>query len=329
MTEIIPSLKSLCRRMMRMEQKLFQIPFKTPINYWVEACNQNKEGINNFYEWWTQNKQWRGYDEDLHIYPYTHAIPAMLSMGCNNKCKFCPTAEMFKGEIVFGDPEIIIPKYENKIVHFMDENFFKNDLQIILPLLKKYKVTWLAMSTADETLKAFDLFGEKYIHQCGCKIIEVGLENVSLMMKCPDKGIPTTDIQIYYLNMSLLPGETKKTIKNNALWMKDKSLKNPIHFNNGMWYSPGQFYYPYGKDIKNGILLKSPKARTMPTFVPTSFLKERIFIKDLGRTNFYNQFTYNVKFYPTNSIYTVEEFIEGDPRKLAWLIVGIRCGGVE
>jgi len=213
---------------------------------------------------------WRHMDCDLHIYPYDHAQPALLSMGCFNRCSFCPTAKHFQGNVYFGDPEIILPYYGGATVHFMDEDFFRNDMAVVLPLLDKLGIIWTAMSTFDSFAEVLSKYGDGMLYHYGLRCVEIGLENVDLMMKVKH-DITTKMVEVYYLNMTCLPGETKQTIRNNREWMKDRSLKRPIHFNNGLWYAPGQFYYPYDTVRTDGIMLPSKYARTRPTYIPDTF----------------------------------------------------------
>lgn len=217
----------------------------------------------------------------------TQAVPAVLSMGCNNKCEFCPTSKIFKGKIFFGDPEKILPHYENMNVHFLDENFFHNDMDTILPLLKKYNIKWLAMAHYEDVMEAYNRYGEDYLYDCGLRIVEVGLENIALMRKVPGDGVPNKKVEIFYLNLTFLPNETKSSIQETAEWMQTHSLKNPIYHYNGMWYSPGQYYYPYGKPEPDGVLLNTELARVVPTYIPNSFLNEEVEIVDKDLVNKY------------------------------------------
>ena len=111
------------------------VPFKTPVDYFSEILDSDYNNVNHFRELLKQ-KKWIGYDCDLHIYPYVEAEPSLVSIGCPNQCPFCPTAQTHKGKIYFGNPEIILPYYANKNIHFIDENFFYNDMGMVLLLLK-------------------------------------------------------------------------------------------------------------------------------------------------------------------------------------------------
>jgi len=209
-----------------------RIPFKTPVDYFKKILRGKYENINRFKT--LLGNRWQEYDCDLHIYPWTKARPGMLSVGCPNQCPFCPTAHLHKGRIHFGDYERIIPQYVDECIHFMDENFFYNNMEVVLPLLKKYNIRWLAMSDYESIVRVLETFGEYYLYECGLRVIEVGLENIVLYKKV-QKEIETQKIQIYYLNMTCLPEETKMSIKENAAWMEmsNKPIMNPIHFNNG------------------------------------------------------------------------------------------------
>ena len=305
-----------------------RIPFKTPIEYFQEALGGVYESLNRFPEIQQENPEWLHYDRDLHIYPYVHAVAGLLSVGCNNRCHFCPSAEIHKGRIFFGDYERIIPAYAGRNVHWMDENFFMNDMTRILPLLKKHRIKCAVMSDYLSTVTAFETWGEEVLYKSGIRVVEMGLENIELMRKVKGEGVPHKKLEIYYLNMSFLPGETKETVKATAQWMKRHTLKHPIHFNNGVWWAGGQFYYPYGEDRTDGVMLDTTIARTVPTYVPNSFLNEQFVIKNMERVNWYNQLTYDFKLYPEKKEYSVTEFIGGDYRNAMWLITGLRCGGI-
>ena len=302
------------------------VPFKTPSDYFQEALGGKVENINKFPEI-QKTLGWEKHDCDLHIYPYIHAKSAILSMGCKNRCFFCPTAKFFKGKVFFGDPNIILPYYEGQNVHFMDEDFFANDLDIVLPLLKKYHITWLAMAHFHNIQRVYAKYGEDYLYDCGLRIIETGLENVALMFKAKGELI-SKKIEIYYLNMTCLPGETKETIQENALFMKDKSLKRPIHFNNSLWYAPGQFYYPYDEVRDDGVLLNPPFARTRPTYIPDTLLNQNYDIVDIEKVNYYCQLVYGLKMYPKEISGSIREFIGDDYGKAMWMIMGVRAGGI-
>ncbi len=312
------------------EVTVINVPFKTPLDYFLQALEGKPKNINKFPEIQKQNKEWQSFDNDLHVYPYVHALPGILSMGCKNTCAFCPSAKYYKGQVHFGTPEIILSHYENKCVHFMDENFFLNDMERVLPALEKYNIKWLAMSTNDDWLKIYNQYGGKRLCNAGLRCVEVGLENVVLMNKVKKGQVKDDKIETYYLNMTFLPGETKETILENAVWMLDKGLRHPIHFNNGVWYAPGQFYYPYENDLPLGLMLSPPVARTRPTFIPDSFLDQDYQVQDLERVNYFNQFVYDFKLFPQEDEMhgLIREFISLSWKRTMWLVVGLRCGGI-
>jgi hypothetical protein len=312
----------------------FTVPFKTPADYYRDLLGSDPAAINEFYARWMARADWRGYDEDLHVYPYTHALPAALSFGCPNRCPFCPTAELHQGRIVYGDPSLVLPPYRNRAVHFMDENFFAahrgEALREILRLLRAYRITWLCMSDARHTLEAFDRFGEEELWASGLRVVEVGLENVAHYRKVPPSGIPSERIQVYYLNMTFFPGETKESIRANAEWMRERSIRHPIHHNNGLWYAPGQYLFDSNGTYRaSGQLLCQPMARTRPTFIPASFAGELAEVVNLERANFFAQLVYGVKFYPATTSFRIGEWCGADWRRWAWTVVGIRSGGLR
>lgn len=303
-----------------------KVPFKTPVDYFKEVLCSKYENVNRFKELLAK-KGWDGYDCDLHIYPYVKAKPGMLSIGCPNQCPFCPTAHTHRGYIHFGNYEHIISQYADECIHFMDENFFYNKMDIVLPLLKKWNVQWLAMSDYKSTVQVMETFGEDYLYECGLRIIEIGLENIVLYKKVKKKIKPDR-IAIYYLNMTCLPGETKSSILENAKWMKDVSLKNPIHFNNGVWYACGQFLYPYKEMEEKGQYLVGEFARVLPTWIPYSLLVQDYTIINLERANHFNQYVYGWKMYNPKMDGNIDVFIGTDQRKAAWMLTSIRCGAI-
>ncbi len=312
----------------------WRIPFKTPLDYFQQALLGNPENINRFREIQEALPIWKQYDNDLHVYPYVHALPSMLSMGCPNQCPFCPSGQFYKGKVYRGIPEVIIPQYAGENVHWMDENFFDNDMKVVLPLLKKHNLRWLAMADVYSTKKVLDEFGEDYLHDCGCRCIEVGLENVVHMRKVKEPFF-MGKIPIYYLNMTFFEGETKESIWENRMWMNAASLEHPIHFNNGLWYAPGQYYHPYvegsGHDKLSGLFTNGSIARTKPSFVPHSFLNQKYKIVSMETVNHYSQLIYDFKMYPLKSEGSIYEFV-GDPpdvKRTMWLVVGCRTGGIK
>lgn len=304
-----------------------KVPFKTPVDYFIDILKGNYDNVNNF-KTLLEKKQWKDYDNDLHIYPYVKAKPAMLSVGCPNQCPFCPTAKTHKGRVFFGNPEVIIPQYGGENLHFMDENFFHNDMDDILPLLKDRGIRWLAMSDYKSVMKVLEEFGEDYLYECGLRIIEVGLENVVLYKKVQDY-MPVKKIIICYLNMTCLPGETKETIIENAEWMKPVSLKRPIHFNNGVWFACGQFYYPYQSPDTSGRFVLGALARTRPTWIPNTLLEQNYEIVDLAKANYYNQLVFGEKIYRPDMSGNIGKFIGASQQRAMWLLTGIRCGAIK
>jgi hypothetical protein len=301
--------------------------FMRPVDYFQEGCNGKQNNIDYFPIIQKRKKKFRSQDNNLHFYPYIEAIPALLTAGCSNKCFFCPSYAIYKGKIYAGTPEIILPHYANMNIHFMDEDFSNNDLERVLPLLKTYNIQWLAMIPAKKFKVIFEHYGEDYLYDHGLRIVEMGLENICLFNKVKGHEVKPKKIKIMYLNMTFLPGETVETIKENAMWMMERSLPNPIYYTNGTWVGPGQFYYPSVKE--KGLYLKNvPESRTMPTFIPESFLNCTIKIYDLEQVNTYNKLLYDFKMYVKDGKYNVGEFIDGDYKKTRWVATGIRAGGI-
>lgn len=307
------------------------VPFWISSDYFIHALKANPYSINNFCKIQMENPKLNKDHSDLHIYPYVKAKPAILSLGCRNLCSFCPTSKIYNGNIYFGDPEFILPHYKNHNIHFLDENFFLNDMDLVLPLLQKYNIKWLAMSHFDDAMEIYDKYGEDYLYYCGLRVVEIGLENIVLLRKVKNEGIPNQKTEIFYLNMTFLPNETKESIQQTSDWMKTHNLRNPIYHYNGLWYAPGQFYYPYNTQEKDGIILSTKYARVVPTYIPNSFLEQDFEVKDLELVNRYAQFIYSEKHtfcLPPHKKYNIREFIDNSYVKAMWLVVGLRVGGL-
>ena len=308
------------------------VPFKTPVDYFVQLLGGDKANLNRFHEIWSANPGWQGYDNDLHIYPYVDAKPAMLSAGCKNRCPFCPTAAFYNGNVYRGDFDKILPPYKGCQVHFMDEDFFENNydnMDDILKALRSLNITWLAMTHNSTLNKIIDRYGEDYLYDCGCVCIEVGLENVALMMKIRHE-VKLRRIALYYLNMVLLPGETKETIRANGKFMETRTLEKPIHFNNGTAYGPGQYYHIYDDNFfpADGLIMPGLFARAKPSYVPDSLLEQNFKIRSLEHANYFSQLVYGFKAYNPPKEGSIAEFVELDSERLMWLIVGLRIGAI-
>jgi len=312
------------------------IPFKTPPDYFREILNSKYSNINSFFELY-QNFDNYGDDTDLHIYPYVTAQPGLLSVGCDKKCSFCPTFKLHKGNITNGDIDIIIPKYKDMSIHWMDENFFANDMTKILPLLKQYNIKSLVMSTASTINEVFDKFGEQYLYDCGIVAIETGLENVTLYNKVKLLTINPKLITMLYLNMSLFPKETKETLQANSQYMMDKTPNNLIHHYNFNWYSPGQYFYDYGVPTKDMISIEGNIARVLPTNLPTSLSNQSIQFTNIKLSNYYNRLINKISISPDLRFDgSIIEFVKLDvynilnntllteQEKLAYVVTGIR-----
>jgi hypothetical protein len=316
----LPGLEEVNRR-------TWKVLFKTPVDYWREVFERDPAKLDEGLKL-IQEKGFEKEDSDLHIYPFTEARPAMISVGCANRCNFCPTAQEFKGRKHFGNPEKILLAYEGQNVHFMDENFFDNpEMDKVLELTRGLGINFTCMADAGQLNKALKQFGEGRLVESGLKCVEVGLENVALMMKVKQEPVAER-FEIYYLNMTGFPGETKETIRANAEWMRTRSLKRPVHYNNGVWYACGQFYHPYGKQ-ENGRMLDGEYCRTKPSFVPQSLLSQTYCIDDIERVNYWCQLIYGFKLYPTQTEGIIGDFIGKDQRRAMWIMQGIRTGNIE
>lgn len=217
----------------------------------------------------------------------------------------------------------------------MDEDFFDNPrLHEILNILRHFSITWSCMATEESFLRILQVFGERRLFESGLRLVEIGLENATFAMKVKHCLYHLEQIVVYYLNMTFLPGETKESIRQTGFWMQGKDLQNkrPIHFNNGLSYAPGQFYYPYRDRTEDGIMVKignPPLARTRPSYVPFTFLEEHVSIIDVERVNYYSQLVYGLKMYPLTKGGNVKYYLEiYGPEILMWLVIGLRIGAI-
>ncbi len=312
------------------QEPAYVVPFKHPLAYFKEILKGDPANINQF----PQLHLASGWDCncDLHWYPYVHARPGLLSVGCKNNCFFCRTAEEFKGRVYYGDYSKILANYEDEEIHFMDEDFFSNpSMDRILPILKERRIVWLALTTYKNFLAALDKYGEDYLYECGMRTVELGLENVVLCRKV-ETHIPLKKIRIYYLNLTGLPGETKETIRENAAWMKPCSMADPVNYHNGQWYCPGLFFYPI-KPPEGGRYVRGEYALTRPTWMANSLLNQDYCITDMAKVNYYCQLMYGTRMFPKNQRGNVGEYIFSDSTALQqdralWMLVGMRVGGL-
>ncbi|MDA8131123.1 MAG: radical SAM protein, partial [Elusimicrobia bacterium] len=204
------------------KQPDYVVPFKQTLAYFKEVLKGDPANLDRFPQ--LHKASGWNFNCDLHHYPYVHARPSMLSVGCKNNCFFCRTAEEFKGRVYYGDYAKILSNYENEQLHFMDEDFFTNpSMDGILKTLKGRRIIWLALTTYRNMAAALDKYGEDYLYECGMRTVELGLENVVLCRKV-ETHLPLKKIRIYYLNLTALPGETKETIQENARWMTPRSM---------------------------------------------------------------------------------------------------------
>jgi len=313
----------------------YEIVFKTPVQYYVELLKENPDNINKMQDILKDNPEWLDSDGDLHIYPYVDAVPALLTAGCKNSCKFCPSYQYYKGRTFAGDYELVLNQLKNKQVHFMDEDFSNNDLDKIFPLIKKNNIQCLFMTTPNKFQDMINNYGEDYLYQHGVRAVEMGLENIIHMNKVKNFKIKKPEkIQILFLNISFFDGETKESLRENAKFIKQYDPSKLMYYNNYNSYGTGQFYFEYDANKREGlkekgIVIESRKARTSPTFVPNSFLNEDFEIIDLEKTNHYSLLSNSVKFIPKKNNHNIFNFCGYDTKKYKWLVTGIKCGGIK
>jgi len=310
----------------------YVVPFKISYDYFVEILRSDPGNLDKFPDLYRESG-WTGFDCDLHYYPYISAGPLMLSAGCKNRCFFCDTAEHFKGKVYYGDAEKILSRYQDAAFHFMDEDFFANPaMDSILKIFKRRNIKWLAMTTHESFNAALDRYGEDYLAECGLRCVELGLENIALFKKV-GTPVKVSKFQIYYLNLTCLPGETKETIRQNADWMRTRSLRNPIHFHNALWFCPGLFFFPMKTPAEKGLYLNGQYAKASPTWVPETLLAEDFTIRNLEKVNYYSHLMYRVQYFPEKTSGNFREFVLSDSsaeqqRRALWALVGLRVGGI-
>ena len=273
--------------------------------------NTIKKGILAYPKYYKDFKYLLLSDCDMHLNKYGGTVyPFFTSYGCPNGCSFCPsTINCNKSRVVPKIEDIfksleIARKQNITNFHFTDEDFFW-DIDRTYEILDWFindglDYQLIAMGHVGNVLKFIEKYGVELLEKAGVKLIEVGFETandklaesmgkVSLgnYMRLVET-FAGTDINIFWLTLTFFPGETLKTLNQTGEFLKEcghkiEDLYGRIQTNStegGL----GQFFQFYpgvkgyeGRKIMGNTLSDRP-IRLIPSFIPDSFLDDRIAI---------------------------------------------------
>lgn len=155
-----------------------------------------------------------------------------LSVGCRKRCHFCYTTA---GEYphAFATPgqirdAINFAKRKNTNIHFMDEDLFAHpDLDLILAMLERSGLRWIAMSTSERLSQYLTCTPRpvERLKRSGLVCLEVGLEGLDSkvtkkhqtlepIQAVTDRSLPACDhLPVFWLTMTYFEGDSLAHIR--------------------------------------------------------------------------------------------------------------------
>jgi len=247
-------------------------------------------------------------DCDMHLRKYSGKVyPLFTSYGCPRGCSFCPSTVNTNRKRIVLDLEQIHTMlvrckyfgYHN--IHFTDEDFFFDTQRAYNILHWAYQMggfNFIALGEVSTVNRFISMYGTKILHDAGVRLIEVGLETAdknlgsdmgkSPVARCIDLA-EKCDVPIFWLTMTFYPGETLKTLNTTGEFLSKYGFKmNDLYGRvqtNGTEGGLGQFFQVYhGTKIYEtshlkGHTLNNRPMRLIPSFMPDSFLLDRIHTK--------------------------------------------------
>jgi hypothetical protein len=224
--------------------------------------------------------------------------PFHTSYGCPKGCSFCPSSKNNNKQWLGLSKEEIKEKlqyfkskgYTN--LHFTDEDLFLNKFRAysILNFCEEIGGFNLIALTHSHSMISFtDTFGTDILYASGVRLLEVGFEGMNLLhekgkhhlKECLElyqrcKGL------VYWLTMTFAPGETIESLYATGQFLKQYGKKPeellPRLRTNGTEGGLGQFYQPYPNisSPEEGIYSPFDYVRLFPSFIPASFLNQKI-----------------------------------------------------
>lgn len=246
-------------------------------------------------------------DCDMHLTKYPGQVyPLFTSYGCPNNCTFCPTSKNCGRKVCFSSLEAIEKIFDFAAgrgmtnIHFTDEDFFLNIerarkiLEMALSIGKTAGVEFrfIALACSSSLTKYLMKYGfDETLDQV--KLAEVGYEAANeeilgAMNKQHETGyiIENFKNEIFWLTMTFYPGETIRSLRQTGEFMEQYGIhKDDLYGRvkgNSTVGGLGQFFQAYPDTIgidelsKSGVILSSRPVRLLPSYVPHSFLEDKI-----------------------------------------------------
>lgn len=240
-------------------------------------------------------------DTDAKVYPL------FTSYGCPNGCSFCPSSENCKHNRVVLSIGATIQLLDECIekgvryIHFTDEDFFFSPARTytILEHLVGKDMHLIALGEAANVQKFITTYGTDILQQSGMELIEIGFESGDADMSLTmgnGKSITACEwlavhqhqfpFKIFWLLLTFFPGETIKTLNETGRFMQQYGFDCDDVLGrlrtNGTKGGLGQFFQPYhGLPMypslhDNGLFLTERPIRLIPSYIPNSFLQDKI-----------------------------------------------------
>jgi radical SAM superfamily enzyme YgiQ (UPF0313 family) len=250
-------------------------------------------------------------DCDMHLSRYKGKVyPLFTSYGCPRNCSFCPSSVNCNRKLL--KPSLMkvahalnrcnVMGYTN--IHFTDEDFFldtdraKEILDYIAGMNLKGQWNLIALGHVETVMKFLDRYGTVPLLKAGMRLIEVGLESANediakeMGKAAPSKCVELAErmkgstIDIFWLTMTFFPGDTIRSIRETGEFLEkyghEPSLLYKRIRTNSTKGGLGQFFQPYHgapgyENLKEkGITISARPIRLTPSFIPYSFLNDRI-----------------------------------------------------
>lgn len=259
-------------------------------------------------------------DCDMHLTKYgAHkVVPLFASYGCPRGCAFCPsTVNTGRSRLEFPvqDVKEMLTRcnYMNYLnIHFTDEDWFfdtERSFELVDWIIKSglQRFNFIALSEVKSLLRFIRKYGVEMLLAAGFKLVEVGFETADpelgrSMGKAPvDRCRELAELckgklDLFWLNLTFFPGETLTTLRETGDFMRQYGLKyeevSGRIRTNGTEGGLGQFFQPYhgtrnyDKLEHRGVFLTERPVRLLPSYLPDSFLDQRIkVVRQFGGNN--------------------------------------------
>ena len=242
-------------------------------------------------------------DENAVLYPF------YTSFGCPAPCTYCPVPVWCNRKVTYVPLENVKANVEyyfrNSLtdLHFIDEDFLLNSerasqVSELFMARKKPDGTpafnIILQASVQSVLRFVKDFGVAQLEEMGVRVVEIGLESVSLNEYIGKFGIHNyvevdkifrnnPHISTFFLNMTFFPGETLTTLNKLGAFLRaygsdPETLCSRVK-TNGTEGGLGQFYVPYkgtkmeAEAEEKGSRYTDNPIRLFPSYIPHSFMK--------------------------------------------------------